>query len=227
MYRFMRQKSSRKEKGYTLIELLIGLGVGVFLLASSLYVYTVLMSSFYSLMSANRLEHQLRTAMNTMVQNIRRAGYSASALTSVGTGTNTNPFMASGTDLSVPASTCILFSYDTNITGTLSALSTAGSDERFGFRLSNNTLQARASTDAQFNCNSGTWVDITAPNLIQVTALTFILTPTVIALNPAGDTLTIRTVIITMSGSLVSDPSVTQTMTQTVRVRNDKFSSSS
>ncbi|WP_131794236.1 prepilin-type N-terminal cleavage/methylation domain-containing protein [Fluoribacter gormanii] len=213
----------KKHKGYTLLEILIGIGIGLFLLGGSIAIYISLMRSFYSVMAVNRLDQQLRSAMNMMVIEIRRAGYSANAANDIGTGTITNPFIASANDIIVPVSSCILFTYDTDSNGTMPSLNSAGYDKRFGFRLSNNALQARAATDSFFDCNNGNWINLTDPNQIQVTNLSFNLIPTVITLSNGVSTLTIRNVTINLTGSLISDNSVSRTFTQVIRVRNDKF----
>ncbi|MCW8469585.1 prepilin-type N-terminal cleavage/methylation domain-containing protein [Fluoribacter gormanii] len=61
----------KKHKGYTLLEILIGIGIGLFLLGGSIAIYISLMRSFYSVMAVNRLDQQLRSAMNMMVIEIR------------------------------------------------------------------------------------------------------------------------------------------------------------
>ena len=118
--------------------------------------------------------------------------------------------------------------YDLNNDGGLPALNNGTSDDRFGYRLSNQTIQIRAATDQFFSCNTGVWENLTNPNLIQITNLVFNLTESVEALEPAnpppaGPSITIRQVGITMTGQLVSDNAVQRTITSQVRVRNDKF----
>lgn len=211
-----------KQQGYTLLELLFGLGLGLFLLANGIFMYSAVMKSYYDLIAVNRLDNQLRTAMNLMVQEIRRAGYSASAINNLKTGTNTNPFMASSSDLTIPNSSCILFSYDSDSNGLLPAVDAVNYDKRFGFRLSGTTLQSRGLTSTAFNCTDGTWTNMTDSNLIQITNLTFTLTPAIINLY-STNTLSIRNVTISVTGNLTNDTAITRTITGTVRVRNDKF----
>lgn len=213
----------KQQRGFTMVELLMGLGVGIFLLGSGIYLYSVLMSSFYSLLASNRLELQMTSAMNSMVTNIRRAGYYASAVGNIAQGSNTNPFMASAVDLQTPSSSCILFAYDADVNSALPATNSTTSDERFGYRLSGTVVQGRPLTDSAFSCSSGVWENLTDPNLIQITNLTFTISPTVVTLNAIGNTLVIRNVTISITGRLANDATVTRTMTETVRVRNDKF----
>ena len=165
------------QRGYTLLELMIGLGIGAFLLSSSVYMYSIFVKSSYDLLAATRLDHELRTSMTLMLQDIRRAGYSAATIGDIKSGANNNPFMAAGVDLSVPVSTCVLFSYDRNSDGVLPALNSGASDERYGYRLSAATLQTRDESDISFSCNAGTWHDLTNNSLVEITNLAFTLTP--------------------------------------------------
>lgn len=217
-----------KPHGVSLVEVLIGLSVGIILTFGVIVFYSNTSKVSNETLRTVRLEHELQTAMTMMKNDIRRAGYTANASSLVGTGT-INPFMVSGsTDIQVPNTGCILLTYDLNMDGSLPALNAAGSDERFGYRLSNQTIQIRPSTDSSFSCDAGTWENLTNPNIISITNLTFALTESVEALDssnppPAGASITVRQVSITITGQLVSDPSVSRTITSEVRVRNDKY----
>lgn len=212
-----------KDFGYTLIELLIGLGLMVFLFANSLFIYTTVMKTYYATLATNQLDQQLHSAMNLMIQDIRRAGYSANAVASMNTNKNLNPFMAEENDLKVPQKNCILFTYDADSSGLIPPLNTPKSDKRFGYRLFEKTLQSRASTDSVFNCATGHWVNITDASQIQITQLSFTLSPTVLLLSNEKSTLTIRNVTISLTGSLIEDKAITRTIFENIRVRNDRF----
>lgn len=211
-------------QGFSLVELLVGVAIG-------LVVATAMISFLMANSKANsqalqgiRLEYELKTAINLMTSDIRRAGFYASSRTMVDTGVNSNPFMSVTTDLSTPSTSCLLFSYDLNEDGLLPALGFANSDERFGYRLSNQTIQSRAPTDSVFSCNSGDWQDLTNPNLIQVTNLTFTLNNTTVPLdNPSTGSIILRAVTISATASLSSDPGVSRTITSQVKIRNDKY----
>ncbi len=218
----MSIKLNLAQRGFTLIEMLVGLALGLFIAANGIFIYSSVLKSYYDLLAVNRLDQQLRTAMNSMIVDIRRAGYSANAISNLKAGANTNLFMASATNLSTPTSNCILFSYDSNSSGTLPALNAATLDKRFGYRLSGTTLQSRAPTDSAFSCTSGTWNDLTDRNLIRITNLSFTVTPTVITLN-GTNTLTIRNIAISMTGNLTQDTPITRTISGTVKVRNDRY----
>ena len=208
--------------GYTLLEILIGIGLGLFILANGIFMYSTIVKSYYDLLAATRLDEQLRSSMNLMVKEIRRAGYSSNAIANLKVGANNNVFMAAANDIKIPSSSCILFTYDSDSSGILPALNAANYDKRFGFRLSGTILQSRALTDSSFDCNSGTWENLTDSKVIQINSLSFISAPAVTTLN-STDSLTIRNITISISAQLKNDSGVTKTITDTVRVRNDRF----
>lgn len=215
----------KQKKAFALLDILIGLGLGVFVLSGVVALYASYSRFSNSAVQTSNLEYELRTSMALISNDIRRAGYWGNMTGMVGTGANNNPFMVSGVDLSAPSATCILFSYDKNKDGSLPALNAANEDERFGYRLSNSALQSRAATDATFSCAQGTWENLTNSR-VEVTNLTFTVTSSTIFVNgvDASDgSMQTRDVAITMTGRLASDTAVQRTLSEVVRVRNDKF----
>lgn len=219
---------SIKPLGFTLVEMLIGLSVGTVLTFGIVVFYSNTSKISSQTLRTVRLENEMQTVMTMMKNDIRRAGYTANAAALIDTGT-INPFMEKDlSDIRVPNSSCILFTYDLNKDGILPTINTVNSDERFGYRLSNQTIQTRATTDTKFACNSGSWENLTNANLIQITNLTFTLTQSVEALDvtnppPTGASITVRHVNINITGQLALDNTIQRTMTSELKVRNDKY----
>lgn len=215
-----------KQNGVTLIELMIGLLVGTILIAGIAVFYSNNSKINSQLLYTIRLEYEMNTAMALMKKDIRRAGYTSAATALLGTG-NVNPFMVTNvSDISVPASNCILLTYDLNKNGVLPALGTAGSDDRFGYRLNNQVIQIRPASDAEFACDAANWDNLTNPRILQVTNLAFVLTEDTVPLDPAdptGQSITIRDVTIDMTARLTGDNTIQRTISSHVRVRNDKY----
>jgi type IV pilus assembly protein PilW len=97
--------------------------------------------------------------------------------------------------------------------------------EMFGFRLKGQTVQTRTGragpSDNKFNCNDGHWEQLSEPEL-EITGLSFALNDTCIPdLAPASQIL--RTVDISLTGRLATDPAVQATVSDSVRVRNDQI----
>ena len=219
----MLKQSFQKTSGITFIELLVVLAINTILFAALLTVFISNLTHYRKTLNSNRLNEQLQSALLLMSTEIRRAGYWVNASDDIGTNQNNNPFMASGVDVSVSGS-CILFAYDHNKTGTLPAISSSYDDDRYGFRLSGQTLQTRPP-GASFDCAAAAtaWEDVTDPNIIRITALTFTLTPVTITTGPGTQGIIFRSVDISITGALTSDATVTRTLTQHIRLRNDKF----
>ncbi len=217
---------SFKQKGAMLIEILIGLAVGLVLTFGMVIFYTNSSKVANETLSTTRLEYELQTAMKLIKDDIRRAGFSASAAALVGSGT-VNPFMVNNvSDITSPTTSCILFTYDLDLDGTLPNLNTINSDERFGYRLQNQTLQTRAKTTNTFACDTGLWEDLSNSNLIRVTNLTFTLTENAEPLdpsNPSGASIIVRQVTISLTGQLIKNALVERTITSQVKDRNDKY----
>lgn len=162
--------STRKhQRGINLVELMIGLVVGLIVLAAMSAVYLNTSRGSRDTINANRLNQDLRAIMDIMVADIRRAGYWGTA------DTGTNPFTGATTNI-VVASNCILYSYDATYNGGTAGTADAGTDF-FGFRLNGNTIQMidpagnLASTAGA--CSDAQWQSLTDPNTINVSALSF------------------------------------------------------
>ena len=137
--------------------------------------------------------------------------------------------MQAATDIVVDNTNhCVTFSYDYNNDGTLPALGTAGYDERFAYRLINNKLQARPTTYNSIDCTvaEGQWDNLNDPNYFQVTTFTVTPNTTTTFLDGTGAATTgivIRDYTVTITARLSNDTNVTRTLTEQIRVRNDKF----
>lgn len=211
------------QRGFTFTELLMALTINLFLFGALLTAYLANIDHYNETLQTLRLNQQLQTILNIMSNDIRRAGYWANANSDINLATNSNPFMGVGTDLTITGS-CILFAYDRDNNGVLPSISSGIDDERYGFRLINNAVQARPP-GAAFSCaaTQTAWENLTDPNLIQITALTFTLNSRTITTGPGTQGILLRSVDITITGRLTSNNAITKTLTQRIRLRNDKF----
>jgi prepilin-type N-terminal cleavage/methylation domain-containing protein len=215
---------TKKTSGFTLTELMIALALNAVLFIALISIFIANLDYYRKTIQINRLNQQLQSAMDSMVNTIRRAGYWANAANDIGTGNNTNPFMATATDITVsPQGNCILLGYDSNDNGVLPAISSAYDDKRYGFRLNGNSLQERPP-GAPFDCtaSSNTWEDMTDNNVILITQFTVTLNQQTRSAN-AGGSIMMRSVDISLKGELKSDATLTKTLTEHVRIRNDKY----
>ena len=174
-------RQPKNQHGVSLIELMVGITVGLIILAG--VVTVVAKTSFSGLENIRsvQLNQQLRGAMDVMHRELQRAGYVNSwtpGSTSVATGFDTAAIALFGSVTLGGACAggvcdCILYSYDRYPDGAPDgAQGTSGAGfELFGFRLNNGVIQRRTSGDPQA-CNSGGWQPMTDAS-VTVTALGF------------------------------------------------------
>jgi type II secretory pathway component PulJ len=210
--------------GFTFVELLIALVLSAFVLLILTTLFLANVQNYQTSLNTNKLNQQLQTAVDIMTTEIRRAGYWSNASSNLGIDANNNPFMVAGsTDITVNASNnCILFTYDKNGTGSLPVLGSGSDDDRYGFQLSGGAIQERPN-GGTFSCGATNWENITDPNVVTVTALSFTLNTSTYTIGPATRGLTMRSVDISVTGQLTNNATVTRTIAQHVELRNDLF----
>jgi prepilin peptidase dependent protein B len=212
------------QRGLTMVELLIGMAIGLFIVAAATSLLTGNLRESRKLMIESRLMQDLRTAADMITRDLRRAGYWAAANTGVrGDGTSAllaNPY----TDVTpVGASadnTSFRFSRDTTENHTVD------SNEQFAFRLRNGSIELQLG--------AGNWQALTDAATLTVTE--FSVTPTVEEISlasfctspcPAGSAATcpprqlVRSLAVVISGQATSDARVMRSVRSQVRLRND------
>ena len=217
-------KSKRKQAGFTLAELMITVGVSAVVLSGVMGLFFSMSKHSRTSLESNRLDRELHSVMSIVAKDVRRAGFWGNAQSG-----QANPFMGPGVDLAIGGtnSDCILLSYDKNGDGTLPAIATNIDDERYGYRLQNFVIQFRPA-GKPYDCTTAAtnWEDLTDFKSLLITQFEFQLLKDDVDLDGAGPgtaSTSIRRVKVTISGKLTSDPTVTKTITRTIRVYNDKY----
>ncbi len=233
----------RRGSGFSLVELMISITVGLVVLAGVTTMFVQNVKAGGDTLKMARLNQELQATMSLMTRDIRRAGYWGNASSSIGTGPNANPFTldAPGNYGVEAAGSCITFSYDRDGDGNIdvgsgSASPANNADERFGFRLRSGegVVETRQSGAA---CTAGGWEDLTDTVNTEITGLTF--TPTTKSVDLDGpatpsspevcvtgcgtSTINVREVTITLSGRLRKDAGVSRVLQDKVRVHNDLY----
>ncbi len=231
----------KRQIGLSLIELMIGLLVGAIVVAGALKTFTGSAKNSKDTLDVTALNQDLRAMMDIMVRDIRRAGYVASpAITDTTAFLTTirhNPFA----NINIESNgSCITYLYNKDSVNP----NNVEDSERLGFKKVKDTtfsppktvLRMRRSS-SDLACNSGTWESITS-SAVEVTDVTFTLEEIALNVsrkqsNPTGAVEThctvgdkclfMRNVTIRLSGALNDDATVMQTLTETVRVRNDYY----
>lgn len=218
----MKRSPTRRQLGFSLVEVLVSMTLGLFLLLGLTTFMANTLVSDTKTMLMSRLDQEMRSAMLLMVREIRRVGYWGSPgvtlgpLTGAGAGsTFVNPF--AGVTL---ASGCILYGYDKNHNATRDA------SEYSGFRRTNaGVVQMYDGTGATTCAGTTGWSDLTDTRNSNVTALSFTLSAAApaFASGTAGPNIRVRYVTVQMTAQSKADATITQTLRETVKLENDLF----
>jgi len=173
-----------KTKGFTLIELMIAMMLGLIVIGGALSIYISTIKSSSEVVKSSRLNYDLDSAMQLMANDLRRAGYWGGAI--AGSDATSNPFTQGDANIQVSQKTgeannsCILYSYDgesesDNVTGTIDDGSVGNAKgEYYGFRLNDGQIDIRyQATNANKTCNDPSWEVLTDSNKVNVSVLTF------------------------------------------------------
>lgn len=216
---------SRAQRGLSLIELMIGLAIGLFITAIGGTLLASHVRENRSLLLEARLMQDLRTAADVITRDLRRAGYWAGATSGVWsaatTGVIANPYTAVAP--SIAASDAVSFRYSRDAAEN----NVVDSNEEFGFRLRNGTIEMLLG-------GSG-WQALTDSGTLTVSS--FRVTPSVERIDlqgtcskpcPAGSTTCppqqeVRSLALLISGRSATDAGVTRSVRSQVRLRNDSF----
>jgi prepilin-type N-terminal cleavage/methylation domain-containing protein len=218
----------KTNKGFSLIELMIAMVIGIFALTAILTLLTNNLSYGKKSIDMLKLNQEMRLTMDIMADDIRRAGYWNGTQTMVNNATLSNPYSYPNFPVTInTAKNCIVFSYDKD-----NSSDTPASDEKFGYALSNNAIVTGFPADTNGCSNIGAWNAISNPNMIKITELTFdSIDPTnttagttqhQFALS-SGDLLCVREIRIRISAILTKDDKVKHSLEKTIRLRNDEI----
>jgi prepilin peptidase dependent protein B len=223
---FGSRRGSGGERGLSLVEMLVGVAVGMFLIAGAATLFVANLSSSRKMLVEARLNQDLRAAADLISRDIRRAGYWSNAIagTQAASGVAgpaaSNPFSAAS---AASAQLTYLFDRDSD--------DVVHGNDQFAFRLQAvngvGTLQMSLSAASAV---AASWQTLTDPMAVNVTD--FAITPTITTIPPASavyvcvnpPTVTVRQFDISITGSPPSDPGLVRTLQTRTRLRNDQTS---
>lgn len=181
-----------KQSGFTFIEVLVGMAVGVIVIGGAVTIYTSSVRGGNEILLASKLNQEVGALMHVIINDVRRAGYWGELITGAA---DENPFNQAGAttlvvrdDMTSNAlqgptgqGSCLTYAYDaTYLPGNISG--TIENADLFGFRLNGTTVQMRQSGTVDgadciggtcSSCTNGNWLDVTDSNVVEVTQLTF------------------------------------------------------
>lgn len=205
----------RRESGVSLIELMIGMVVGLIVLAGGMAFFINSVSSNRQILQKRLLNQELKATMSLMTREIRRAQYVANAEVHRNTLPCTDAF-CDANDFALPSSNTILFSYDRNDNGSQSA------DECLGFARITASSIGLVAVPNGWDCTGTTtstpssWTPLTDSRTIDITDLNIC----VLCTPSTGTAFYDRNVNICLTGRMRSDASVTMSLSESVQVRS-------
>lgn len=123
------RKRTYPQGGFTLIELMISMLIGLVAIGAAGALFLSSLEGNSTIMRSARLTSDLDSLLSLMANDIRRAGYTAAAVSGWDPDANPNAFTTATSDIVINGS-CILYTYDGETeNGSLDA------DEYYGFKL--------------------------------------------------------------------------------------------
>ena len=223
-----------RQRGFSIVELLIAVAIGLFLSAIGTTMLINQLHESRSLLVEARLMQDLRTAADLISRDLRRAGYWGAAATGVWTrdeapGTvrmTANPYAAFSPSASASVgSDAVSFRYSRDAIEN----NAVDTNEQFGFRLRRNVIEMQLG--------SGNWQALTDANTLSIS--TFSVTPTVQEISltnlcalacPSGSSgrcpprQLVRSLAVLITGRSTTNASVVRSVRMAVRLRNDALS---
>ena len=214
--------TGKAQRGLTLVELLVGLALGLLIVASGATLLINHLREHRALLLEARLMQDLRTAADLVARDLRRAGHwgdAAAGVWSPAQPARANPYAALAP--AAAASDAASFGYSRDATEN----HLLDSNEQFGFRLRNKAIELQLG--------SGNWQALTDPSLLTITA--FDITPTLVEIDldslcsqpcPGGSPSCpprqqVRSLAVQIGGRALADASITRSVQALVRVRYD------
>ena len=224
------KRNHRLRQGLSLVELMVGITIGLFIVAASSLLIATQLQDNRRLLAETQLQQDLRSSVDIITRQLRRAGYTARAEAAVA-----NPALPSGSgepqrndylDLTVTAGTSgtVVFDYKRppdQATGP------------FAYRLQSGVIQAQLS-------GTTGWQELTDKNVLIVEELEITPTttpnpplrlpcpqacPTPVPPGETADycypTVAVRELTVRIKGKAAADPAVRREVSSRVRLRND------
>lgn len=173
-------------RGFSLVELMISMVASLIVVGSVLAFTMATLRSNTENIQATRLQQELRTALDLVSRDVRRAGFNRNAVRSVAEGAAfTSPFAP--VFVSAPADpTCVVYAYDraTGTAGTIDA-GELRAFRRVALANGRGAIETYVGTASPVNCGAASadystvpasctagWCPLTDPTLFDVTAFT-------------------------------------------------------
>ncbi len=209
-----RSAMRRAQGGLSLVELMVGVAIGLFIVAGAATVVATQLADSRRLTLETQMQQDLRATADIMVRQLRRAGYWSAASSTV---------WSPGSPWSLNPGGAVTLVSPTEVTIALSGSAVTGYYLNPG---PPGVLMQKYGANPSQALTDGTTMNVTGFDLqLAPIAAVQMSCP---ALCPDGTqacwpTLQPQELLITITGQAVSDPSVVRTIQSTVRLRNDQI----
>jgi type IV pilus assembly protein PilW len=219
MLRIHRRLAGRpqgtRQSGASLVELLVGVAVGLFIVSGATLLVSTQLSENKRLLAETQLQQDLRAAADIMTRELRRAGYWMDAFRGVAlVNREAQPNPLAGITATAGANAMTTYQYRRAV----------NQEGPYGFRLFNGVLQMQV--------DGGAWQDLTDSRIMEVTAFGVerFAEPSEVLPCPkacADGTIDcwprsqVRGLVLSLDARSRADANVTRSLVTTVRLRND------
>lgn len=238
-----RSGTIQKSKGFSLIELMVAMVIGLFVAAIVATMYVSIIRANSTTVQLSRLNMDMQAALDIIAGDIQRTGYASGAEAALERDSAGNPtssaasnavhtamFSAYASDGSVLdlQNNCVLLRYDANGDGSITGGATPPEIIAYSYVSgARSILYQGFNTAAAQSCTvDNTWQVLAGGDgHLDITGLTFTLDPVsgAFATSGAYDTTGQRFVRIRVSGASSTDNTIRVSLDRIVRLRNDQF----
>lgn len=223
-------QSRHLTRGISLVEMMVGITVGLIVLAGALSLFAGSMSSGRRAVAESRVQQDLRTIADLVSRDLRRAGYWGNAIQgTIAIGSTSLTAENKYADVDPTVSTTdgkIEYSFSRDSTEN----DTLDDAEVFGFRrdASTGALEMQTSKNTWVPLNDTRYTTITAFKLTDESPAERLLgtrcTPIKLAGDPTMPKLNVRRYDLQITAQSALDATVVRTLRTTIRLRNDHVS---
>ena len=212
-----------RQRGFSIVELLVGLAIGLFIVATAMGLLVGRLQEHRALLLQSRLMQDLRVAAEIITRDLRRAGYWGDASAAIwhhgASGAAANPYTAFTP--AEAASDAVRFRSSRD----MAENHRLDGNEEFGFRLRDGAIEMLLGEGGWQALTDNTTVVVTAfsivPRLQEIALHGFCANPCPSGASHCLPRQQVRSVAVTISGRSATDSAVVRNVRSELRLRND------
>lgn len=219
LIRLRAMRRHRTQRGMSVVEMMVGVAVGLFVVSAATLVVSSQLSSNRRLLLDTQIQQDLRVAADVITRDLRRAG---AQLDTTARQYYWYPQATTATTVKANNAQVITLSSPTNITYSYQRASLGGV-AAVGFRLNGSKLQS---------LNGGSWQDMTDDSVMKITAFSIAADNAPAAVVPCPNdcpgggsacwpTIQVRRYIVSITAQAANDATITRSLHTRIRVAND------